>query len=195
MPKESLNHSPNSSDKKPFDWWEIAHNLLGKKTNEPIKRDFARYPDELKLREILALGEKRLIPTPFLFGRQTQEEYTKSKRKAVEAEIKADPNFLTDNPIIVCAIFGENVAQMIIIDGHHRSRYAPLHGVREIPSLIYSPAQLLTAFQDINSVPELIQMLEREVGEAQTSFRIPDAKQPRLLTGVHGIKDLPFKRF
>ncbi len=155
-----------------------------------------RYPDELKLREILISGQRMIIPVSYLFGRQSENEFTKAKRKSVLKEMEADTQFLTKNPIIACALLRGNATQLLIIDGHHRSRYAPLLGIREIPSSVYLPGQLLDAFPDNHSVGDLVEMLDRENAQAQTSFRrIPDYKQPYLLPAYKSLQALPFKRF
>lgn len=78
------------------------------------------------------------IPRRHLFGIQTVEEYERVKRKSITASTEQDENYLDTHPILVCAVpithrspqdFAEIISlekyQLTLIDGHHRTRFAP----------------------------------------------------------------------
>jgi|SRR3989344_1827483 len=160
------------------------------------------YPDELKLKEILSEGIPLLIPRVYLFGRQEKESYDNGKRRSAEKRLKKEGiNFLLQEPIIVCALPLNNDTQLVIVDGHHRTRYAGLHKIHLIPSIVYTPGQLVEAFSIIKHgtkyTPEtLTALLDKEVAEASASFEaLPNSKRPVLLTGYTDIQKLPFERF
>lgn len=161
------------------------------------------YPDELKLREVLSQGVPLLIPRKLLFGRQEDESYDRRKRKAVEDVLKNEGiGFLLRNPIIVCALPDPDKKKMtlVIVDGHHRSRYSGHSRINEIPSLVYTPEQIAEAFNIKNKTEltpeELAQQLFSEAINAMGSFRtLPDSKRPEVVTGFASVDKLPFKRF
>lgn len=159
------------------------------------------YPDELRLKEILSQGITMLVPREYLHGRQTNDSYSKKKRSLVEKNLEERGlDFLLSDPIITCALPVQNGLQIIIIDGHNRARYSSSFGINDIPSLIYSPQQLVDAFNLRNSihfdVDTLTEQLGTDVAEAYSSFRnLPDRKFPKIVVGCNNMQDLPFKRF
>lgn len=152
-------------------------------------------------REILSQGVAMLIPRQYLFGRQRNDSYSKRKRSLAENELKKDGiGFLYRNPIIVCGINTKAGMQMIVIDGHHRTRYSSAFNIREIPSIVYSPEQLINAFNQqhklLYTTESLIGELERDVSETLDSFRtLSDEKQPKIFLGAFEPDKLPFVRF
>jgi hypothetical protein len=159
------------------------------------------YPDELKLKEILLEGIPMMIPKEYLFGRQIKDSYDDRKRKSVEIYLKNEGiEFLLKDPIIVCALSTEKSMQLIIVDGHHRTRYSGKYNINAIPSIVYTPNQLIEAFNAKNgtshNAESLAHEFERDASSAIYSFRnMPDEKQPKVLINVRDLKDLPFKRF
>lgn len=186
-------------EKKPVVLYN-AHNIMGQK-----ELSEGQYPDEVKLKELLAQGEPYIVPIQFLHGRQEKGEFSRRKRLLAERELATKGiRFLLEDPIVTCAIPNNGDIQIVIIDGHHRTRYAPEFGIREIPSLIFTPHQLTDAFNarfSPNSASdlttqELIKRLQVEVDIAQASFRtLPEGKRPALVKGTNRVEDLPFKKF
>lgn len=176
---------------------ELPKIWIGLNGEKNHKRSIEFYPDELELRKVLDKGLPFLIPKEFLFGRQPNDSYSKSKRKWAELEFKRDPDFMIREPIIVVALPAQNGLQLVVVDGHHRTRYSK---TRETPSLVYTPDQLAKAFNIKNSTnfttDNLIIRLEQDVSETYHSFgRLPKHKMPHLLIGVTNVNELPFKRF
>lgn len=159
------------------------------------------YPDELRLGEILSSGIPMLIPRRHLFGRQTAESYDRRKRVLAERELKNEGmRFLLKEPIITCALPVTGGLQIIIIDGHHRTRYSGLFGIHKIPSLVYTPEQLMPAFnirhEAFRTVNDLAAQLEQDAQEALHSFsNLANAKIPQIVPGCQNPEDLPFERF
>lgn len=159
------------------------------------------YPDELRLREILSSGTPMLIPRLHLFGRQSAESYDQKKRVLAERELKEKGiRFLLAEPIIACALPMPEGLQIVIIDGHHRTRYSGRFGIHKIPSLVYSPEQLMPAFnmlqETYGTADDLVTQLERDTQETLQSFsHLPDAKIPTIVPGCQKPEDLPFARF
>ncbi len=186
-------------EKKPVVLY-TAPNIMGRK-----ELSEGQYPDEVKLKELLSQGEPYIVPIQFLHGRQEKEEFSHRKRLLAERELATKGiRFLLEDPIVTCAIPNNGDMQIIIIDGHHRTRYAPEFGIRQIPSLIFTPDQLTDAFNArfspnpaSNLTPqELIIRLQVEVDIAQASFRtLPEGKRPVLFKGANRVEDLPFKKF
>lgn len=161
------------------------------------------YPDELKLKELLSEGIPMLIPRSHLFGRQENASYDRKKRKAAEHALREEGvGFLLRDPIIVCALpnAGTDGLSLVIIDGHHRTRYSSKFGIHSIPSIIYTPEQITEAMNIRNGTtfaPQLlIEKLNQEVSEAIGSFKtLPDNKQSHIVSGITSLYDLSFERF
>lgn len=161
------------------------------------------YPDELRLKELLSEGIPMLIPKHYLFGRQENGSYDRKKRKALELAMQKDGlKFLFKEPIIVCALPNShaNGLSLVIIDGHHRTRYSGKFGVHNMPSLVYTPEQITEAMNIRNnttfSPQSLTEKLGQEVGEAMASFKtLPDNRQPRIISMISSPNELPFEKF
>lgn len=159
------------------------------------------YPDELRLRETLSSGIPVLIPRWHLFGRQTAESYDRKKRILAERELrKKGIQFLLAEPIITCALPVLGGLQIIIIDGHHRTRYSGRFGIHKIPSLVYTPEQLMPAFnmrhKTYETAEDLAAQLDRDAQETLHSFsNLPNDRIPRIIPGYQKPENLPFERF
>jgi len=168
---------------------------------EPIARSEERYPDEERLGEILSEGVPLMVPRMFLHGRQENGEYTKRKRRLAEREIEeGGMEYLKENPVIVCALKQRTGIQLVIIDGHHRTRYSSKFGIRDIPCLIYNPEQLLEAFNIARGTKQtgedLVRGLENDMALATNSFaHMSYDRFPRLVIGKSEIEQLEFARF
>ena len=165
------------------------------------RHNIGLYPDEQRLKEILSQGVKMLIPRQYLHGRQDSNSYGKRKRELVEGHLfQKGVEFLINEPIIACALSARDGLQMVVVDGHHRVRYSSAFGIKNIPSVIYSPQQLVEAFNLRNSTHfdanSLTEQLRNEVNQAYSSFRNLDPRKlPKIVTGFSTIQDLPFQRF
>lgn len=158
------------------------------------------YPDELRLKEVLSLGIPMLIPRGHLYGRQLSNNYDNSKRRSVEANLRKEGiQFLFKDPIIVCALPAQEGLKMVIIDGHHRTRYSGGFNIGKIPSIVYTPDQLISAFairfNATLTAEALIDQLDGESGNALASFTtLPAEKLPSIVGNAKTIEDLPFER-
>lgn len=92
-----------------------------------------------------------------------------------------------------CPDFYQNCQQIVlgqpfnivILDGHHRVRFAPIFHIFEIPALVITLEQ---ATQLYNSSPEgFVQQLERSMAETLLSFqrRRPDLPPPLPVIFTH----------
>lgn len=159
------------------------------------------YPDELKLQELLSQGIPLLIPRIHLFGRQEMDSYDNRKRVLAERELNAKGiQFLMEEPVITCALPTPNGLQIVIIDGHHRTRYSSKYNIHVIPCLVYTPQQLVEAFNirhgTNHDARSLMKQLGEDVRDALDSFsRMPVEKAPKAIGGYTNPQDLPFGRF
>lgn len=160
----------------------------------PQKREMEPYDllyDGIDLKkEIGSSGLRLIIPKVFLHGRQNKEEYSNKKRKQVEVALNKDGiNFLLENPIIVCAISVKNQLLLTIIDGHHRSRYASLYGISDIPCIVCTISTIADVINrhkletEKVSAQVLKMRLTEETLAAANSFSgsLPDIQQPKLI--------------
>lgn len=116
---------------------------------------------EIDLKEEIGdLGLRLIVPTTYLFGRQRPDEYSDKKRRQIEAVLSSKGiDYLLQNPVIVCALFRNDVLTLAVIDGHHRIRYSAKQGIRRIPCLITTPETLAPIFNKHNkekTTPELL---------------------------------------
>lgn len=163
----------------------MPRELLVPPTGVDVHRTHLGYPDDLShesavLREF---GVPLVIPQRNIFGRQTLDEYSRSKTLSVDAEFKAHgPAFLERNPVVSCPLtLGEGL-MIATLDGHHRSRRAPKWSIYNIPNLLL-PIHI--AAQIYKKDPaEFEDQLFQAVLETQQSFSrlMPDGKQPRIIT-------------
>lgn len=154
----------------------------------PPRGPEAFYPDEMGLKEITAgLGTRMIIPQRYLFSRQGHDEYGQSKRKKVELEFKRNPNYMEDNPVIVSILQYENSTVIAIIDGHHRVRYAPKYGIKDIPCVVLSIEELVYTLNKSETKRNHVtaesarKKIEQEILLAQESFvrrGMPESKLP-----------------
>lgn len=157
-----------------------------------------KYAGRVDFKRYESLGVRLLIPLLNLFGTQTRPEYDNRKRNGVERRFQTcGVNCLKEHPAIVCALPGNIELTLAILDGHHRTRYAPLFEIALIPSLIYTPAQLVDILNQHQvygrRIDEnfLVADLTKAVGAALSSFEraLPNHKHPRT-TPVNNINEL-----
>jgi hypothetical protein len=165
------------------------------------------YPDELNLTERLPSGRRYIIPIGFMRGRQRADEYSQEKMKRAIASIrKGGIDYLKNNPIILCYMKTLRGGYFGIVDGHHRVRAATnrrMTGERipRIPSLVYTPKEIVPTFEDILhkrfDEVTLAQRFDEQIAEALASFNfLDDKKIPRSTIGpIHDIDSLPFQTF
>lgn len=154
----------------------------------PPRGPEAFYPDEMGLKEITAgLGTRMIIPQRYLFPRQGHDEYGQSKRKKVELEFRRNPHYMDENPVIVSVLQYKNSTVIAIIDGHHRVRYAPKYGVKDIPCVVLDIEELVYTLNKSETERNNVtadsakEKIEQEILLAQESFvrkGIPDSKLP-----------------
>lgn len=147
-------------------------------------------------------GIRLLIPKFFLHGTQRKEEYDNQKRRQVEYALKTQGiNFLLQNPIIGCVIFENNHATIAILDGHHRTRYAALYGIKDIPALVSQPEDIVNILnrhgKKINK-QDFVNETNEDISLAVHSFSIRNPKFiiPQALSGISKLDELSlrFKR-
>lgn len=162
------------------------------------KRAELLYPDELGMKEITrGIGTRMIIPNAYLFPRQSAGEYGQRKRQQIEAEFKRNPHYLADNPIIATALEYENSTIVVIIDGHHRVRYGPKYGIREIPSIVLSMEELVYVLNmgEVRNNPVTLKSvkgkIEREILAAQESFTRRGMSDSKLPMAVPSRKNIP----
>jgi hypothetical protein len=176
-----------------------------KQTPNEKKKKHAPYDllyDGINLAEKIGIkGYRLLIPRAYLFGTQELTEYSQAKRKQILAEFEKDQDqYMHNNPVIVLANSFENGIQLIIIDGHHRVRYAPKFGINNIPCLIVDPKTLISIINSEKgtsmSTEEFTSRIEQNVADALNSFdqKIVNYKSPQFVFNTDNISELA-KRF
>lgn len=75
------------------------------------------------------------VPQRVVFGIQPREEYRNGSTKRVKSELsRAGIEFLQANPVFIVALWSSNEKlRLVLVDGHHRARYAPRYGIRDLP--------------------------------------------------------------
>lgn len=132
-----------------------------------------------------------IIPAYFVFGRQRMDEYDNKKRQFVERGLKEKGlAYLLDYPALLVALFCRDLAQLVLIDGHHRTRYAPNCGIRQIPCCVAPlPVVAETIFRQ--SPKECEDTLMIQISETLISFNcLPDTKKPKTVQGVANMQQL-----
>ncbi len=141
------------------------------------------YPDDLAhAREVLhRFGATVVVPQRHLFGRQPLYEYSLLKRRRVENELRTKGwDFLLENPAVICPLEGRGTIQLVVLDGHHRTRYSPQFGFRDMPSFLIPQSLAADLFRMDRTTFE--QRLSTDVSETLHSFgRMHNAKQPQVL--------------
>lgn len=144
--------------------------------------------------EIGEMGIRLLVPGGYLFGRQKPEEYSNRKRKQIERIYKdRGPDYLRENPVIVCSLFQGNNLYLVIVDGHHRVRYAPLHNIGEIPCLISTPQHLAGILNKYNqNQVDATTLAKQFFIDASVAISIITERYPRFHppTPMVGVRDL-----
>lgn len=145
------------------------------------KVDFKQYEDQ---------GERLIIPASHLFGTQPLEQYESAKRRVVEAKLaRCGVECLKEYPVPLLGLPEAIGLTLAIVDHHHRTRYTGRYGIYEIPSVLYTPAQLVDIFNENNVYPWpideefLIRDYNAAVSEALVSFArsLPERKRPRIM--------------
>lgn len=150
-------------------------------------------------RELEEYGIKLLVPKILLHGTQRREEYDNLKRKQVEyAFATQGVNFLLQNPVIGCVLIDNNLATLAVLDGHHRTRYAALYNIKDIPILLCQPkdvVNVLNKHEKQISEEEFINEINRDINLAIHSFsiRYPRYSIPKSLLGVSRFEDLSLR--
>lgn len=149
-----------------------------------------RYPHDTEYKRLLK-GEyqysKVLIPKYYLFGIQEQEEYSSIKREKFKLNsIDNENNFLLNNPILTTTLFFNDCAQIIILDGHHRARYAK---TKTIPSFLLDVNEAAKLYQ--KTLVDFELYISHGVVEALKSFSsMPNEKQPKLFPKIQNMNEL-----
>ncbi|HZJ18703.1 MAG TPA: hypothetical protein VFD45_03755 [Patescibacteria group bacterium] len=158
--------------------------------------------DGINLEEnIGSKGKRFVISRSYLFGTQELSEYSQAKRRQVLAEFEIDGrDYMLKNPVIVLSNSFANGIQLIIIDGHHRVRYAPKFEITDIPCLIIDAETLTSVINEEKGTtltPEQFLLeTQQNVANALESFdkRIVNYRPPQFLFGVNTVNELS-KRF
>lgn len=177
---------------------ETHKNVPSPKEQLKINTPYDLLYDGINLTEkIGANGQKLIVPRTYLFGTQELSEYSQAKRKQVIREFEQHgEKYMQENPVIVLGHTFEKGIQLIIIDGHHRVRYAPKFGIVNIPCLIVDSKTLTAVInktKDTNIDPEEFSLKTlQNVANALNSFdqRIVNYKSPQFVFGVNKLTDL-----
>jgi hypothetical protein len=145
-------------------------------------------------------GQKLVIPDHFLFGTQEPAEYSQAKRKTVREDLRLDGiDFLRKNPVIVLMnVFNKGI-QLTIVDGHHRTRFAPQFGIHDIPCLVVDPQTLVDVINKEKGSklnPEIFsRQAQQSAADVLKAFgdEIPDFRSPDFVFGAFLAKDLARK--
>lgn len=147
-------------------------------------------------RMIEVVGEPQLrvtLPHCCLYGIQPAEEYERWKEKRAKKLLKEKGTALFEEfPIACCAIpVDESLVNqdiqlgvpyfIVIFDGHHRVRYAPIFKIRDYPSMVFSVGQAAIAMEMDNPDPyDCCNRLINGMTETLNSFsrRIPHLMIP-----------------
>lgn len=160
-----------------------------KEDNQATPPSYETYLHYIQGVDLSPWAERRLIPRSAVFGTQRADEYCGKKRRAIKKAFRTDPNFLFNNPAIICAIGGNGSIQPTTIDGHHRTRYAPKE-TTHIPAWVFSPNEFVECIN--RYLPEgttplhvesFVDRLKSHVSEALDSFSrtMPVTKQPHVV--------------
>jgi hypothetical protein len=153
---------------------------------------FSKEPHRLieKIRGEVLLGE---LPKVCFAGTQKLSEYSRKKERRVKRLFKKEGKKTLDNwPVISCALpiidkkgmfipdFFDNPAgtyQLVLLDGHHRVRYAPIFDIYNIPTVILTLSQTAEAYK-VETLDRMATILETWMQESLGSF---SKKMPNLL--------------
>lgn len=127
-------------------------------------------------------GVRVNIPHPFLWGRQTTDEYSGRKLRRVRASLREQGRgFLEKYPIAAVYVSPSELPFISIYDGHHRARMAPAFGIREIPAWIVHIDQLAQALK--RDPLDLGKTFKVQVSAAYADFwgRRKDLPKPRFV--------------
>lgn len=76
-------------------------------------------------------------PACIFWGTQEIGEYDKEKEKATRRSLRERGiDFLRENPTYSVLVPGSRGTIIAVLDGHHKTRYAPAYGINIIPTLI-----------------------------------------------------------
>lgn len=140
------------------------------RTSSPLHEAWASLPQDEKIRVT--------VPQRVVFGIQPREEYRNGSSKRVKAELNQHGReFLERNPVFVVAVWSSlDLLRLILVDGHHRARYAPRYGIRELPcevSLVES-LEAVTNYAPASLAPALLSWVE----DTMASFGRQDIQPP-----------------
>jgi hypothetical protein len=136
------------------------------------------------------------VPHYCFFGTQPITEYSQKKETLVKRLLSTNgKDFLTRCPVISTALpvninspndFYDNphdVYQLVLLDGHHRVRFAPKYGILSIPTTILSLSQTAEAYK-IHSISKMNDILNRWTNETLASFskKMINFNSQRLIT-------------
>lgn len=110
------------------------------------------------------------VPRSVVFGRQLTQEYRPASERLVKRALQEQGyQFLLQNPVFLVALQTvPHACQLVLIDGHHRTRYAPVYGIHTLPAEIATVESLAAAVGV--EVGILIQGLITSMAEAGDSF-------------------------
>jgi hypothetical protein len=143
-------------------------------------------------------GEILFVDAPHycFFGTQPNTEYSRKKEVLIKRLLSTNGrDFLTRHPVIATAVpinidsptdFYENpfdAYRLVLLDGHHRVRFAPKYGILSVPTAILSLSQTAQAYK-IDSVSKMNEILNHWTNETLASFskKMVNFSSPRLIT-------------
>lgn len=144
-------------------------------------------------------GMRLEVPRFNIFGIQPIQEYSSKTERRVRAALKSQgKEYLYKNPVDLCAMSGNGIITLALLDGHHRTRFAGCYGITTIPSIIYTPEQALEWWNNnprnqmkFDSPIHLQSWLQSGITEAMSTFQtMKDSKQPRFIPYAESIQDL-----
>jgi len=123
------------------------------------------------------------VPHNFFLGVQRVDEYSRKKEEGVRKLFKEKGSeFLKQWPVVTCALplthcspeldFYDNPSadyNIVLLDGHHRVRYAPIFGIDVVPAIILTLTQTANAYK-IDSLATMAQTLATWTEDATYTF-------------------------
>jgi hypothetical protein len=112
------------------------------------------------------------IPDELLWGRQERYEYNLNHGTRIKRKLKQEGvAFLQRNPITCCPleIARGQYTLLVIIDGHHRTRFAPTANIFTIPAMIKTLEEI--AELEKKPVAKIESELHDQIGLALMSFK------------------------
>lgn len=123
------------------------------------------------------------VPRACFVGAQRIDEYSRKKEQRVKKLFEVEgENFLKKWPVVTCALplthgssemdFYNNPDasySLVLLDGHHRVRFAPIYGIDEIPTIILSLTQTANAYK-VDTLDKMAETLLFWTQDAMSTF-------------------------